>query len=524
MIRVLFVSQTSACFELVNDAPYYAPQAYQVSLNGNKALEGDSNVFSLFGLKPDTSYDLTVTFVPKENDVTALFAETLSFQTKADVCAVNVQDFGALGDGQKDDTKAIQTAIHFLPKGGRLFFPAGTYVTLPLALKSHMTLEFAEGATLLGSTDRAAYPVLPGEVKDMTTGEPICFGTFEGLSQPMNQGLIMAAFAEDITIIGPGTVDGNAQNTDFWTNFKEVPITRPRLFFFNRCENINIHGITGCNSASWQFHPFFSKNVSFYQVSIKAPKVSPNTDAIDPEACDNVQIIGCRFSVGDDCIAIKSGKIELGKRYKQPADHHVIRNCLMEFGHGAVTLGSEIGAGVKNLEVSHCYFRQTDRGLRIKTRRGRGEDCVIDQVAFENIRMDGVLTPIVINMYYNCCDPDRHSEYVWSREKLPVDDRTPYMGSFAFRDLVCTGAEVAACYIDGLPERPVGEVVMENVQVSFAEDAKPGIPAMEEFAEKRCRLGLFMDNVEKIRLKNVHLDGVVGEDVVAAHYGSLERE
>ena len=524
MIRVLFVSQTSACFELENDAPYYAPQAYQVICNGEKAFEGDSNVFSLFGLKPDASYELTLQFMPKEEGVSPLPTETCSFHTKADVCAINVRDFGATGDGKTDDTCAIQTAIHFLPKGGRLYFPAGTYSTLPLALKSHITLEFAEGATLLGSTDRASYPVLPGEVKDMTTGEPICFGTFEGLSQPMNQGFVMAAYAEDITIIGPGTVDGNAQNTDFWTNFKDVPITRPRLFFFNRCENVCIHGITGCNSASWQFHPYFSKNVSFYQVTVKAPKVSPNTDAIDPEACDHVNIIGCRFSVGDDCIAVKSGKIELGKRYKQAADHHVIRNCLMEFGHGAVTLGSEIGAGVKNLEVSHCYFRQTDRGLRIKTRRGRGEDCVIDQVAFENIRMDGVLTPIVINMYYNCCDPDRHSEYVWSREKLPIDDRTPYLGSFAFRDLDCTDAQVAACYIDGLPEQPVGEVVMENVNVSFAEDAKPGIPAMEEFAKQRCRLGLFMDNVKSIRLKNVHLEGVDGEEVVADHYGSLVRE
>ena len=186
MIRVLFVSQTSACFELENDAPYYAPQAYQVICNGEKAFEGDSNVFSLFGLKPDASYELTLQFMPKEEGVSPLPMETCSFHTKADVCAINVRDFGATGDGKTDDTCAIQTAIHFLPKGGRLYFPAGTYSTLPLALKSHITLEFAEGATLLGSTDRASYPVLPGEVKDMTTGEPICFGTFEGLSQPMN--------------------------------------------------------------------------------------------------------------------------------------------------------------------------------------------------------------------------------------------------------------------------------------------------------------------------------------------------
>ena len=102
-----------------------------------------------------------------------------------------------------------------------------------------------------------------------------------------------------------------------------------------------------------------------------------------------------------------------------------------EYFNQIQALGSEIGAGVRNLSVSQCWFRGTDRGLRIKSRRGRGENCRIDGVSFENIRMEGVLTPIAINLWYNCCDPDRHSEYVWSRECLPVDERTPRMGAFA---------------------------------------------------------------------------------------------
>ena len=297
-----------------------------------------------------------------------------------------------------------------------------------------------------------------------------------------------------------------------------------RLFFFNHCKEITFHGITAKNSPSWNFHPFFSDGVHLYQVRVLAPKNSPNTDAVDPESCDRVDIIGCVFSVGDDCIAIKSGKIELGRKYKKPADHHTIRNCLMEFGHGAVTLGSEIGAGIRNLSVSQCYFRQTDRGLRIKSRRGRGEDCVIDGVSFENIRMEKVLTPIVINLWYNCCDPDRFTEYVWSREKLPVDERTPHMGSFHFKDLTCTGAQVAACYIDGLPEAPIESVEMENVSVVFDEDAKPGVPAMQNFAKERCRLGFYLDHVKHISLRGVSLEGALGEKIIADHYEDLREE
>ncbi len=518
MINLLFSGPSSACLELVNDKPYYAPASYTLRLNGEPKGEGSANVFSLFGLEPGKEYTLEVSFAADAP------AETLVFTTASESCALNVKDFGAVGDGVADDSAAIQAAIHFLPEGGRLVFPAGSYLTAPLALKSHITLEFQEGAALLGHPDKARYPVIPGKLQDLVSGEELHFGAFEGNAMTMYQALITAEYAEDITVVGPGRVDGNAQNSDWWKTFREDPIARPRLFFFNRCRNVTVHGLHACNSASWQFHPYFSEDVSFYDVFISAPKDSPNTDAIDPESCDRVNIIGCRFSVGDDCIAVKSGKIELGRTFRRPADHHTVRNCLMDFGHGAVTLGSEIGAGVRNLSVSQCYFRGTDRGLRIKTRRGRGKDCVIDGVAFDNIVMDGVLTPVVINMWYNCCDPDRYSEYVWSRELLPVDERTPHLGSFTFRNLHCTGAQVAACYIDGLPEAPIDSVRFENVSVSFAEDAKPGVPAMENYAVERCRLGLYLDNVRNIEIDQVQLKGVDGEKLIASHYEHLHAE
>ena len=237
-----------------------------------------------------------------------------------------------------------------------------------------------------------------------------------------------------------------------------------------------------------------------------------------------MEIIGCRFSVGDDCIAVKSNKLDMALKHKTPADHHTIRNCLMEFGHGAVTLGSELAAGIRNLSVANCFFRATDRGLRIKTRRGRGKDSAITNVSFDGIRMERVLTPIVINMWYNCCDPDRFEEYVWSREKLPVDDRTPHLGSFAFRNMECTGAEVAACYIDGLPESPIEEVVLENISVTYAEDAKPGMPSMKNQNQEQCRLGLYLDNVKKVWVKHVALHGVEGRALVTHHCGSVVTE
>lgn len=515
MLNTLYVGPVSACFELRNENPYYAPQRYTVYLDEKEVSTGDANVFSVFDLKPDTFYSLRLTY---EDGCT----EAVTFTTATVKCGVNIRDFGAVGDGRADDTHAIQTALFFMPRGGLLYFPAGTYLTAPLALKSHITLQFAEGATLLGTTNRSRYPVLPGELPDKYTGEALHFGSWEGNAAPMYQALLTAEYAEDITIIGPGTVDGNAQNSDWWTTFQNDPVGRPRLMFFNRCKQVTIHGVKVQNSASWQLHPYYSEHIRIYDVFVGAPKDSPNTDAIDPESCDYVDIIGCRFSVGDDCIAVKSSKIDLGRKYKRAADHHTIRNCLMDYGHGAVTLGSEIGAGVLNLSVSQCWFRGTDRGLRIKTRRGRGRDCRINNVLFENIRMEGVLTPVTINEWYNCCDPDRFSEYVWSREMLPVDERTPILGKFTFRHLNCTDVQVAACYIDGLPEMPIEEVAFANCDFLFAEDAKPGVPIMKNFAKEECRLGLYLDNVKKIKIRNVRVEGALGDKLIADNYERLD--
>lgn len=517
MIEVLYCGSSSACFEIKGQSPYTCGSAYTVLVDGVKKTEGETNVFSLYGLKPDARYRVSVQFASGEE-------ENLEIATVPEACCINVKDFGAVGDGIHEDTGAIQAAVNFLPENGRLLFPDGTYLLCPVALKSHITLELCEKTVLLGSARRERYPIIPAAAVDPVSGKELPLAGFEGLEQNAYQSLLQASFAEDITIVGKGTIDGNGQNGDWWKDFHSFPAARPRVLFFNRCKHVTLHGVTVSNGPSWHIHPFFSEDFSMLDCFVTAPKVSPNTDGIDPESCDGVRIIGCRFSVGDDCIAIKSGKLDMARKYQKPADHHVIRNCLMEFGHGAVTLGSELSAGIRNLSVTDCRFHATDRGLRIKTRRGRGKESLITNVLFDNIRMDKVLTPVVINMWYNCCDPDRNTEYVWSRSSLPVDDRTPHLGSFAFRNMECTDAEVAACYIDGLPESPIDEVTLENIQVTFAKNARPAVPAMQNFAKEHCRLGLYLDNVRKIRIRQVRLKGAEGEKLAAAHYEDIETE
>ena len=141
------------------------------------------------------------------------------------------------------------------------------------------------------------------------------------------------------------------------------------------------------------------------------------------------------------------------------------------------TVGSEIAAGVKNVHITDCLFMNTDRGLRVKTRRGRGKLSVLDDISFENIDMDNVMTPFVVNSFY-FCDPDGKTNYVGSKEPLPVDDRTPSIKRLTFRNIKASNCHVAGAYIYGLPESKIEKLTFENIDFTYAKDAKPGVAAM----------------------------------------------
>jgi len=156
----------------------------------------------------------------------------------------------------------------------------------------------------------------------------------------------------------------------------------------------------------------------------------------------------------------------------------------MERGHGGVTIGSEIGAGVENIVVKNCYFLDTDRGLRVKTRRGRGKDSFLNGITFENVRMKSVRSAFVINGFYYC-GADGKSEYVATKEALPVDDRTPRVGAIKIKNVECRDTHVAGVYFYGIPESKIQCVELENVYIDFAEDEKKDTERLYNVLERQ---------------------------------------
>ena len=341
-LRILFRSARTAVLEIVDGGRYETLRPYRICVNGEAPFETNRTINNLFGLKPDSAVTVRVrpAASPEEAGTEGCPDEgreevSVSFHTEYESVSLNVKDFGAKGDGVSDDTLFLQTAVWACPKDGRVVVPAGTYRFTCLQLKSFLKLHLEKGAVLKAFTDEARLPLLPGTVSYYDETDEYNLGSWEGNPLPMRMPLVSGLNAENILLSGEGIIDGAASHENWWRKerVKALP-ARPRLFFLSHCRNVAVQGLCFQNSPSWTIHPYFSEELAFYGTRVFNPAISPNTDGLDPESCSDVRIVGMHFSLGDDCIAIKSGKIYMARKLHTPSQKMIIRQCLLENGHG----------------------------------------------------------------------------------------------------------------------------------------------------------------------------------------------
>lgn len=372
----------------------------------------------------------------------------------------NVRDFGAAGDGKRKDTAAIARAIDACAAagGGMVLVPPGRYLTGAVALKSHITFSISAGAVVLGSEDPADYPLRESPWKN---------GTKDISSLIYGEDLV------NVAIAGRGIIDGQGQA--WWkrqrlanpkkgdpkpatpADFEEIQKIRhgrPHLIKLVRSRDVLIEGLTLTNSPSWTVHPIFCEFVNVRGLNIQNPERSPNTDGVNPESCRNVHISDCTIDVGDDCITLKSGKDELGRRTGRPSENISVTNCTMLHGHGGVVIGSEMSGGVRNVTVSNCVFQGTDRGIRIKSQRGRGG--VVEGVTVSNIVMQDVQDAFSITMFYQGKDKPE--------EVYPVNEGTPSFRDILIDNITARGLKTAG-HIMGLRELFISGISFSNVRL-----------------------------------------------------------
>ena len=356
------------------------------------------------------------------------------------------RQYGAKPDGTTMNTAALQKAIDVCADrgGGKVVLDGGTFLSGPIVLRSHIELQIAEGATLLGSSNHADYP-LKTEFRN-----------------PGRQSLISATHADHISISGGGVIDGAGES--WWQEVRShkdhgvmgVGVFRPRLVVFDHCRHILMEGITVRNSPSWQIVPYYSDDVTLRNLRVLADPDSPNTDAIDPFSSTHVRIAHVYADVGDDDIAIKSGAIH-SPGPDAPSRDIVITDCTFLHGHG-LSIGSEIAGGAQNITATDIQFKGTDRGIRIKANRDRGGD--VSHLLFRNIDMVDVRTAIVISEYYPKILPTPGDD-----APQPVTRLTPHFHDIRIEDLTATGSNVAGVIV-GLPEAPVRDVNLRDISIT----------------------------------------------------------
>ena len=326
-----------------------------------------------------------------------------------------ITKFGAVNGGTNDCTDAIRKAIEACHEagGGHVIIPPGKFLTGAIHLFSGVDLHVDKGATLLFQTNPAAYL-------------PAVFTRFEGMECYNYSPLVYAFEQHNVGVTGEGTLDGQASDGNWWAwkggkqatgksnqksardrlvkmvesnippgerQFGEGDFLRPSFIEPNRCQNVLIEGIKIHGSPMWELHPLLCTNVVVRGVEIDSH--GPNNDGCDPECSRNVLIENCTFDTGDDCIAIKSGRNNDGRRVGLPSENLVVRGCTMRDGHGGVTIGSEISGGCRNVFIENCKMDSPtlDRVLRFKSNAVRGG--VVENIFMRNVEVGRVADAVL---------------------------------------------------------------------------------------------------------------------------------
>jgi hypothetical protein len=254
------------------------------------------------------------------------------------------------------------------------------------------------------------------------------------------------------------------------------------------------------------------------KVTILNPPHSPNTDGINPDACRNVHISNCHIDVGDDCITIKSGTEGGDRAALSPCENLTITNCTMVHGHGGVVIGSEMSGGVRNVTIANCVFVGTDRGIRLKSRRGRGG--VVEDIRVSNVVMEDVLCPFIMNLYYGC--GAWGAERISDKRPYPVTEGTPCFRRIHFSGITARRVRYAAGFIYGLAEMPVQEVSFSDLSISMALDASAGHPAMAPDMEPLQRAGFRVWNARGLHFHNVEVSDQRGPAIALTDVSDVE--
>jgi polygalacturonase len=363
-------------------------------------------------------------------------------------------DFGAKGDGTALDTAAIQRTIdRASTEGGTITMKPGTYLIGSLFLKSGVTFDVPEGATLIGSEKGEDYPMLPTRIA--------------GIEMTWPAALINVRDQHDVVIKGKGTIDGDGPI--WWKSYWDLRATyepkglrwasdydarRPRLILIQNSSDVQLGGgILLKRSGFWTVQILYSHDVHVDGVTIRNNEggKGPSTDGIDIDSSRKILVEHADIDVNDDALCFKAGRDSDGLRVNRPTEDVVVRDSIVRRGAAAVTFGSETSGGFHNIEAYNITaLGGVPSGILFKsahTRGGYGRD-----IRIHDLTLEGVAIPIHITMNWNptfsyatlpAGIKDMPSYWVTLTTPVPERQGLPHFSDVHIWNITATGARTA---------------------------------------------------------------------------------
>lgn len=383
----------------------------------------------------------------------------------------NVADFGAAGDGVTSDTAAINRALAACASagGGQVLIPPGRYLSGTIHLCSHLTLYLAPGAMIIGTTNLAEYqqPDIPASLPEAKWGK-------------WHRALIVGQDLEDVTLIGPGTINGNK----VYDPNGEEHRRGPHAINFVNCRHFTLRDLNIVDAANYAIFFQVSDEVEVRNVKITGGWDGVHFRGAPDRWCHGVRIIDCDFSTGDDSIA--------GRYW----DDVIVSRCLVNSSCNGLRL---IGPATRLLVEDCLFYGPGRRPHRTSGRTNMLSGIILqpggwdrttgplDDVLLANNTMRGVASPVTI----------------WTRPGNPV-------GRVTISGLNATGVYEAALSVESWSHTPITNVVLRDAQIEYTggQDegqttrtaSRPGVDVRPLPA-----WGIYLHNVQQFTCQDVRL-------------------